>query len=159
MPRDSTKSPTEAAAAKHVWPDQALLEEVVRRIVEVARPDRIILFGSAAREDVRAAAVLTRFAAGGRYPAYWTNGRFVGPKKTASGYTLTTGPKRRGSNHAGGPVQYTLCEHERVLELVASDVLTRAGTAGGHRIWGENLGLSEFHGHIDSARCDERQQF
>ena len=30
-------------------PDPAILAEVVRRIVEVAHPDRIVLFGSAAR--------------------------------------------------------------------------------------------------------------
>lgn len=30
-------------------PDPVILEEVIRRIVEVARPDRIVLFGSAAR--------------------------------------------------------------------------------------------------------------
>jgi predicted nucleotidyltransferase len=29
--------------------DQEILDEIVRRIVEVAQPDRIILFGSAAR--------------------------------------------------------------------------------------------------------------
>ncbi|MCX6616151.1 MAG: nucleotidyltransferase domain-containing protein [Acidobacteria bacterium] len=33
--------------------DEAKLEEIVRRIVEVADPDRIILFGSRARGDVR----------------------------------------------------------------------------------------------------------
>lgn len=32
-------------------PRPAALDEVVRRIVEVARPDRIILFGSAARGE------------------------------------------------------------------------------------------------------------
>jgi predicted nucleotidyltransferase len=32
--------------------DQALLDEIVRRIVEVAHPDRIILFGSAARGEM-----------------------------------------------------------------------------------------------------------
>ena len=34
------------------WPDAATLEGIVRRIVEVARPDRIILFGSAARGEM-----------------------------------------------------------------------------------------------------------
>ena len=29
--------------------DQAVLDEIVRRIVDVAQPERIILFGSAAR--------------------------------------------------------------------------------------------------------------
>jgi predicted nucleotidyltransferase len=33
-------------------PDPAVLNEVVRRVVEVARPDRIILFGSAARGEM-----------------------------------------------------------------------------------------------------------
>jgi predicted nucleotidyltransferase len=33
--------------------DPAVLEEIVRRIVEVARPERIILFGSAARGTMR----------------------------------------------------------------------------------------------------------
>lgn len=32
--------------------DPAVLEEVIRRVVEVAQPDRIILFGSAARDDM-----------------------------------------------------------------------------------------------------------
>jgi len=32
--------------------DQAILDEVVRRVVEAARPERIILFGSAARGDM-----------------------------------------------------------------------------------------------------------
>lgn len=32
--------------------DSATLDEIVRRIVEVARPDRIILFGSAARGEM-----------------------------------------------------------------------------------------------------------
>jgi predicted nucleotidyltransferase len=31
---------------------QALLDEIVRRVVEVAHPDRIILFGSAARGEM-----------------------------------------------------------------------------------------------------------
>jgi predicted nucleotidyltransferase len=33
-------------------PDPAVLETLVRRIVEVARPDRIVLFGSAARGEM-----------------------------------------------------------------------------------------------------------
>jgi predicted nucleotidyltransferase len=33
-------------------PDPAALETLVRRIVEVARPDRIVLFGSAARGEM-----------------------------------------------------------------------------------------------------------
>ncbi|MBI4540739.1 MAG: nucleotidyltransferase domain-containing protein [Gemmatimonadetes bacterium] len=32
--------------------DPAVLDEIVRRVVEVARPDRIILFGSAARGEM-----------------------------------------------------------------------------------------------------------
>ena len=32
--------------------DPALLEEILRRVVEVAHPDRIILFGSAARGEL-----------------------------------------------------------------------------------------------------------
>jgi uncharacterized protein len=35
-------------------PDPAALETLVRRIVEVARPDRIVLFGSAARGEMGA---------------------------------------------------------------------------------------------------------
>ncbi len=37
------------AAESLSTPGQALLDEVVRRVVEAASPDRIILFGSAAR--------------------------------------------------------------------------------------------------------------
>ncbi|MYB32159.1 MAG: nucleotidyltransferase domain-containing protein [Acidobacteria bacterium] len=33
-------------------PDQPTLDEVVRRIIEVARPERIILFGSGARGEM-----------------------------------------------------------------------------------------------------------
>jgi len=33
-------------------PSRQLLDEIVRRVVEVAQPDRIILFGSAARGDM-----------------------------------------------------------------------------------------------------------
>ncbi len=33
-------------------PDPAVLAEIVRRVVEIARPDRIILFGSAARGEM-----------------------------------------------------------------------------------------------------------
>ncbi len=32
--------------------DQQILDDIVRRIVEVARPEKIILFGSAARDDM-----------------------------------------------------------------------------------------------------------
>ena len=32
--------------------DQSILDDIVRRIVEVAQPERIILFGSAARGDM-----------------------------------------------------------------------------------------------------------
>lgn len=32
--------------------DQSILDEIVRRIVDVAHPDRIILFGSAARGEM-----------------------------------------------------------------------------------------------------------
>jgi predicted nucleotidyltransferase len=35
------------------FPEPATLAELVRRIVEVARPDRIVLFGSAARGEMR----------------------------------------------------------------------------------------------------------
>jgi len=35
-----------------VQPDPTLLEELVRRIIAVAHPRRIILFGSAARDDM-----------------------------------------------------------------------------------------------------------
>ena len=34
-------------------PEQTVLDELVRRIVEVARPRRIILFGSAARGEMK----------------------------------------------------------------------------------------------------------
>jgi predicted nucleotidyltransferase len=37
-------------SARH--PDPAVLDEIIRRVVEVAQPDRIILFGSAARGEM-----------------------------------------------------------------------------------------------------------
>ena len=42
---------------------QEVLEKIIQRIVEVAQPERIILFGSAARAER-----LTRFAVFTRYP-------------------------------------------------------------------------------------------
>ena len=36
----------------HGKPDDAVVAEIVRRVVEVAEPDRIILFGSAARGEM-----------------------------------------------------------------------------------------------------------
>lgn len=44
------QAPTESPGPR--WPDPAVLEEIVRRIVEVAQPQRIILFGSAARGEL-----------------------------------------------------------------------------------------------------------
>ena len=37
---------------QHGRPDDAVIDEIVRRVVQVAEPDRIILFGSAARGDM-----------------------------------------------------------------------------------------------------------
>ena len=37
---------------RHGKPDDAVVGEIVRRIVETAQPDRIMLFGSAARADM-----------------------------------------------------------------------------------------------------------
>ena len=39
---------------RHGKPDDAVVGEIVRRIVETAQPDRILLFGSAARTDMGA---------------------------------------------------------------------------------------------------------
>lgn len=39
--------PTESG--EQSWPEPVVLQEIIRRIVEVAQPQRIILFGSAAR--------------------------------------------------------------------------------------------------------------
>jgi predicted nucleotidyltransferase len=45
-----TNNQSEGAAATRV-PESGLLDEIVRRIVEVAAPESIILFGSAARGE------------------------------------------------------------------------------------------------------------
>jgi predicted nucleotidyltransferase len=48
-------APTYAArsgALAGTAPDAAVLDEIVRRIVRIARPEKIILFGSAARGDM-----------------------------------------------------------------------------------------------------------
>ena len=37
---------------RHGKPDDAVIADIVRRVVEVAEPDRIILFGSAARGEM-----------------------------------------------------------------------------------------------------------
>ena len=39
---------------RHGKPDDAVVREIVERIVETAQPDRILLFGSAARADMGA---------------------------------------------------------------------------------------------------------
>lgn len=44
----SRKRPSTESSRRHGVP-QALLDEIVRRVVEVAKPDRIIMFGSSAR--------------------------------------------------------------------------------------------------------------
>jgi predicted nucleotidyltransferase len=41
-----------ASPSSSGFPDPAAIERLVRRIVEVARPDRIVLFGSAARGEM-----------------------------------------------------------------------------------------------------------
>jgi hypothetical protein len=46
--RGPVSKPSAATATAGNWPDPLVLGEIVRRIVEVAHPDRIILFGSAA---------------------------------------------------------------------------------------------------------------
>ncbi len=47
---DSNSNSTSQTAGRAL--DPALLEEIVQRVVEVAEPDRIILFGSAARGEL-----------------------------------------------------------------------------------------------------------
>ncbi len=37
---------------KHRMLDESTLDDIIRRVVEVARPDRIVLFGSAARGEM-----------------------------------------------------------------------------------------------------------
>ena len=47
---ESVTARREVSGSRH--PDPAILDEIIRRVVEVAHPDRIILFGSAARGDM-----------------------------------------------------------------------------------------------------------
>lgn len=49
---NSSSTTTSRAAGPARGIDPAVLSEIVRRIVQVAQPDRIILFGSAARGDM-----------------------------------------------------------------------------------------------------------
>ena len=42
----------EGKSVKRQEPDQKTLDDIIRRIAEVAQPERIILFGSAARGDM-----------------------------------------------------------------------------------------------------------
>ena len=44
------KKPTRGTAGTAL--DQSILEDIVRRVVEVAQPERIILFGSAVRGEM-----------------------------------------------------------------------------------------------------------
>jgi len=46
------KSSTERGRRKNGHPDQTVLADIVRRVVEAAQPDKIILFGSAARGEM-----------------------------------------------------------------------------------------------------------
>lgn len=52
MTRPGHSDDGERASASATVLDPAVLDEIVRRVVDVARPDRIILFGSAARGDM-----------------------------------------------------------------------------------------------------------
>lgn len=42
-----------SSMAEARWSHEGILREVIRRIVEVARPEKVILFGSAARGEMR----------------------------------------------------------------------------------------------------------
>lgn len=50
--REATPGQVMTAAVPRQPLDERLLQEIVRRVVEVAQPDRIILFGSAARGEL-----------------------------------------------------------------------------------------------------------
>jgi uncharacterized protein len=53
MSTQSSNAPDERSGTPASAPDPALLELIVRRVVEAAAPDRIILFGSASRGELR----------------------------------------------------------------------------------------------------------
>lgn len=46
------KTPTERGRRKNGHPNKTILADIVRRVVEAAQPDKIILFGSAARSEM-----------------------------------------------------------------------------------------------------------
>jgi predicted nucleotidyltransferase len=46
------KTQTKSTRRKKGHPDQQILNDIVRRVVEVAQPDKIVLFGSAARGEM-----------------------------------------------------------------------------------------------------------
>lgn len=46
------KTSTKRGRRKNGRPDKAILADIVRRVVEAAQPDKIILFGSAARGEM-----------------------------------------------------------------------------------------------------------
>ena len=45
-------SRTKPSRRKNGYPDQQILSDIVRRVVEAAQPDKIVLFGSAARGEM-----------------------------------------------------------------------------------------------------------
>ena len=47
--------------------DQKTLDDIIRRIVEVAQPERIILFGSAARGDMTRNSIVMRWSSSRHY--------------------------------------------------------------------------------------------
>ncbi len=46
------KTPSERGRRKNGHPNKTILADIVRRVVEAAQPDKIILFGSAARSEM-----------------------------------------------------------------------------------------------------------
>lgn len=52
MPTPAVKSRHHPRATKKHAPSSRTLREIIRRVVEVAQPERIILFGSAARGEM-----------------------------------------------------------------------------------------------------------
>ena len=46
------KTSTIRGRCKKGYPDQTILADIVRRVVEAAKPEKIILFGSAARGEM-----------------------------------------------------------------------------------------------------------
>ena len=77
--------------------DQSILDDIIRRIVEVAHPERIVLFGSAARGDMNRHSDVDLFVVKNGGDPWAVMGDIYG--------NLRGGGRNRGDTSPGGTLQ------------------------------------------------------